>query len=172
MQLKPTDKISFSVGNDTITVASADWNTIIDTSSVPRNVTVTLDPDFNASPTTRNRFQYLADLIHEDSGGDFDMYSIASVPDGGDVITLAAYVNPGSSAVRLVHLDLSVTVGPPTTTETTGSFYASAGHSIVIGAKSIYFARLTSPLIKTVPHSKQTDTHFHYTTIPCKTVAC
>jgi hypothetical protein len=172
IQITPPNRIPLGIGNETYEIPANDWNTITGNSVVPRDVTLTLDPDFNASPVTRNRFQYLADLIHKHSGGGFVMYGVAALPDAGNVVTIAAFVNPAAFAVKLTRLDLTVTIGPPATTETRGSFYSAAGHNLTIGPNSIYFAYLTSPLIKTLKSVRNTGFNFHFETKSCKAPAC
>jgi len=172
IQILPPNRLPIGIGNETYEIPANDWNTITADSAVPRDVTLILDPEFHASPVTRNRFQYLADIIYKHSKAGFVMYGIAAVLDGGDVVSIVAIVNPATFAVKLTRLDLTVRVSPPETTLTRGTFYSAAGRSVSIGPKSVYFARLTSPLIKNVANSRTTTFNFHFETIKCGTPAC
>ena len=55
--------ISVTLYNHTFQIAARDWNTITGASIVPQDIGVSLDTDFHAAQTTRNRFQYLADRM-------------------------------------------------------------------------------------------------------------
>ena len=67
VQLRP-GKAGFSVqvGSHNIVIAGNDWDTIVATSKVVPNVDIEFASGFNWTATTRNRFQYLADLIAKD----------------------------------------------------------------------------------------------------------
>ena len=172
IQLVPPNVLSLEIGNEDITVEADDWNTISGSSSVPGEWNAALDPDMHATPTTRNRFQYLADLIGRHTGPDFTLYSIANIRDGRDVVSVVPIVNPGHTAVRLTRLTMTVTVSPPKVTFTKGTFYAAEGQHLVVAPHGIYFARLTTPALGDAKPTQTRSTDFSWNADTCSTSAC
>jgi hypothetical protein len=167
----PAGQLSFDLGNQTITVTADDWNTIVATSEVPALATVALDPYFHPNATSRNRFHYLADVIAQANGPNFGLYGVGSYAEQIDVVTLATWVNPADEPLRMISRTVTITAADATV-ESAGTFYTSAGHSIVIPAHGVSFARLTTPLLKHVPNPHQTKTSFTYKTVPCRSSSC
>jgi hypothetical protein len=155
-------------------IPADDWNTIVATSNIPRDIVVDIAPAFAASLTTRARFQYLADILARHNGPNLAIDSITAVADTvhRQVVTIAAIVNPRPTAVKVTRLDTIVTVGPPYATETAGTFYDAPGTHLSVGSDTVYFVRLTSPLVATQPTGARIICHFHYNTINCATAAC
>ena len=176
IQVKPPNVIPITMGNDSFSITADDWNTITEASNVPHDVVLGLDPDFHASPTTRNRFQYLADVMFKYAPPGFDTVGVGAVPVGGNVVTVVALINNDGNASKVTELNTTVTVGPPTTTIGMGSFYTAADAALAVAPHSIYFARLTMPLTNTPPTisapNKTTNWDFHYSLEDCGGPTC
>ena len=161
-----TSGISVQVGSHNITVTGNDWDTIVAASKVTPNVGVEFASGFNWTATTRNRFQYLADLIARDeSSHDFDPINVATGFNSKNVISVVALYNPGNHAGTLTGLKLTV-ISPPTGTLIgSAEFFATADSSLLIPAKTIIFTRLECPVItqpKLVNGTWEIANHFHY----------
>ena len=140
-------EISFTVGGQEIVITGSDWDTIVASSKVATNVGVEFARGFAWTATTRNRFQYMADLIARDeSAQNFDPLTVVTVPKNDEVISVVALYNPGNKPGTLSGLHLTVISHPGDTVTATGDFFSTANSSLPIPAKTIIFATLTCPL--------------------------
>jgi hypothetical protein len=140
-------QFSVQVGSHEIVVTGNDWDTIVAASKVEPNVGVGFVSGFNWNATTRNRFQYLADLIASDkSSHDFDPITVATGFKNGNVISIVALYNAGDQAGNLTGLKLTVISGPMRTLVGSAEFFATTDSSLMIPAKTIIFARLYCPV--------------------------
>lgn len=180
IQIPSGSSFSLSIGNYTLTVTAADWNTIVDASQVAPLVGVEFAPDFNHTEVvTRNRFQYLADRIFEHyNGSNFEPLSIVEGVSSGAVIDDAALYNPTDQVGKLSGLTVSITNSLSRTTVASGTFYETPSSAIVIPAKTIYFARLTFSSSSLGPSRNgkiSVSVNFHYNQIkfkPCPGQVC
>ena len=135
-------------------------------SKVEPDVGVGFVSGFNWTATTRNRFQYLADLIARDeSSHDFDPITVATGFKNGTVISIVALYNAGNQARNLTGLKLTVISGPTRTLVGSAKFFATTDSSLMIPAKTIIFARLYCPVTtqpKTVNGAWEITNHFHW----------
>ena len=163
-----------SVNGNRLTISGDDWNTITDSSTVSHNVGVTLDPDFHADTTTRNRFQYMADRIIAFAPGSFDPVGIVAEPVGANFVSIVALINPTGDTYQLSGFQETVTESPPDTTVAAATFYSAPGTALVLPGKDIYFVRLTLPLRASPPSSaKSTAYSFHWDRLyDCGTKPC
>ena len=145
IQVPPGAVFSLSIGKHQLTITAADWDTIDATSTIDKLVSVMFSPDFNVTdPTTRNRFQYLADRISMDYGGqNFESLSIVPGVSTGQFVDIAALFNPANQLGQLSGLRVDVIAKPSLQTIASQDFYATPHSAITIGARTIYFARLT-----------------------------
>jgi hypothetical protein len=158
-----TGSIDVSVNGHDFSIAADDWNTITDASVVAHNVGVSLDPDFHAAATTRNRFQYLADRIVPFAPPEFYPIGIVSAPQAPNFVVIAALINLTGNTYQLSGLHVTVTEEPPTATVATGTFYSAAGASLIVPGNNIYFVRLTLPVLATPPSGATKTTYsFHW----------
>jgi hypothetical protein len=161
-------KGSFSVdlNNRSVVIGARDWNTITASSTVAHKLGVTLDPDFHASTTTRNRFQYLADRLAAVAQPRFVPVGIVSTTVGSNDVAIEALLNPTADAYRLSGLHVTVINKSPRTTLGSATFFSGAGQSIVIPARGVDFLRLTVPLSHKPPRpvggELHEETNFHY----------
>ncbi len=138
-------KGSFSVdlNNRAVVIGASDWNTITASSTVAHKLGVTLDPDFHASTTTRNRVQYLADRLAAVAQPRFVPVGIISTTVGSNDVAIEALLNPTADAYRLSGLHVTVIDKSPRTTLGSATFFSGAGQGIVIPARDVNFLRLT-----------------------------
>lgn len=158
--------LSVQVGSHNIVITGNDWDTIVAASKVAPVVGVQFASGFNWTATTRNRFQYLADLIARDeSSHDFVPITVAtSIKDNSVTSTVALY-NAGNQAGTLAGLKLTVISRPARTLIGSGEFFATANSSLLIPARTIIFARLVFPVIgqpKPVNGSWNVTDNFHW----------
>lgn len=158
--------ISFSVGNHEVVITGTNWDTIAASTKVTTNVGVEFASGFTWTATTRNRFQYMADLIAQDeSSKNFDPLSIATGINNETVISVVALYNPENRPGTLSGLHLRIISHPGETVVGTGDFFASADSSLLMPAKTIIFATLDCPLItqpELVNHTWDITDNFHY----------
>lgn len=145
--------LEVTVHNHAVQIAAKDWNTITDTSVVPRDIGVSLDSDFHASQTTRNRFQYLADRMFPFVTHSFGAVGIVSVVKGGNDITIVALMNPTANAFQLTGFSVTISESPPETEISSAKFYSTPDTALTIPGDNIYFVRLTSPAAARPPAS-------------------
>jgi hypothetical protein len=150
--------VSVTLYNHTFQIAARDWNTISGTSIVPRDIGVSLDSDFHAAQTTRNRFQYLADRMVPFITRSFGAIGIVSVAKGATDVTIVALINPTDNAYQLTGFTETIIKGPPTTTVTSAKFYATTGTALTIPGRNIYFVRLSAPVVAAPPPNATTTT--------------
>ncbi len=159
-------QFSVQVGSHEIVVTANDWDTIVAASKVAPNVGVEFASGFSWTTTTRNRFQYLADLIARDeSSHDFDPIAVVTGFKNGTVISIVALYNPGNQAGNLTGLKLKVISRPTRTMVGSAEFFATADSSLMIPAKTIVFARLYCPVVtqpKAVNGTWEMTDDFHY----------
>lgn len=157
---------SVQVGSHEIVITGNDWDTIVATSRVASDVGVEFASGFNWTATTRNRFQYLADLIAQDeSSRDFDPINVITGFKNGTATSDVALYNPGSRAGILTGLKVTIISRPGKTLIGYGDFFETADSSLFIPAKTIVFARLGYPIItqpKPVNGSWETSTNFYF----------
>jgi hypothetical protein len=170
---------SFSVdlNNRSVVIGASDWNTITASSTVAHKLGVTLDSDFHASTTTRNRFQYLADRLVAVAQPRFVPVGIASTTVGSNDVAIEALLNPTADAYRLSGLHVTVIKKSPRTTLGSATFFSGAGQGIVIPARGVDFLRLTVPLSHKPPRPEgnelREETDFHYDRLfNCGTKGC
>jgi hypothetical protein len=159
-------QFSVQVGNHDIVITGEDWDTIVATSKVAPDVGIEFASGFNWTATTRNRFQYLADLIARDeSSHDFDPITVATTIKNNTVTSAVALYNAGNQAGTLAGLKLTVISRPAGTLVGSGEFFATAESSLLIPAKTIIFTRLVCPVIaqpKPVNGAWTVTDNFHY----------
>jgi hypothetical protein len=161
IQVTPPNTIQVTVGSHSFEIAADDWNTIFSKSTVPQAITLGMDPNLNATPTTTARFQYLADVIGRYMPPKFTMSGIGVGSVDGDVASIVAIINPSADAFRLSQVTQSITQGTPAKVITKGSFYTAAGKFLTLPPHSVYFAWWTSrQLVK--PVKGNTSWHFHW----------
>ena len=119
--------IEATIAGHKVTIEASDWNTIVDTSEVPHNVGLTMDADFHASATSRNRFQYLADRLmpYVPTDATFIPLGIASGTDSSGtagnsaantLVAVVGLINPTANSYKLSSLRLEIVADPPPTT--------------------------------------------------------
>lgn len=169
--------LAFSVGNHHISISADNWNTIVGTSIVPHSVGSMIDPQFHATDVTRNRFQYLADLIAQYNLPNFEPIGIAEGIGSGQFIEYSALYNSTDRVSALSGLTVTVTLDPSGVVLAKQTFYSTAGTALVIPARTIYFARLSFAQFKSVPNNPgnsytySIDFHFaHFA--PCQGQVC
>ncbi len=159
-------QFSVQVGSHKIVITGNDWDTIAAASKVEPNVGVGFVSGFNWTSTTRNRFQYLADLIASvENSHDFDPITIATGFKNGSVISIVALYNAGKQAGNLTGLKLTVISGPTRTLVGSAEFFAAGNSSLMIPAKTIIFARLYCPVTthpKAVNGAWEITNKFHW----------
>lgn len=159
-------QFSVQVGNHDIVITGDNWNTIVSTSRVAPDVGVEFASGFNWTATTRNRFQYLADLIAKDeSSHDFDPITVATSIKNTTITSIVALYNAGNQAGTLAALKLTVISRPAGTFVGSGEFFATANSSLLIPAKTIIFARLVCPVTaqpKPINGAWTVTDKFHY----------
>jgi hypothetical protein len=157
---------SVQVGSHNIIITGNNWDTIVATSKVTPDVGIGFASGVKWTATTRNRFQYLADLIARDeSSRDFDPITVATTIDNNTVISMVALYNAGNQSGTLAGLKLTAISQPARTVVGSGDFFATADSSLLIPAKTIIFARLECPVIaqpKPVNGSWTVRDNFHY----------
>lgn len=164
----PAGKTGFTVqvGSHEIAITGNDWDSIVATSKVASDVEIEFASGFNWTATTRNRFQYLADLIAQDENSkDFDPLTIVTGITGKTATSIVALYNPGGQPGTLTGLHLRLVSQPEETLVGSGDFFATTDSSILIPPKTIVFARLSYPVIaqpKPVNGTIETSTSFHY----------
>ena len=164
----PAGRTGFSVqvGNHEIVITGNDWDTIVASSRVASYVGVEFASGFNWTATTRNRFQYLADMIAQDENSkDFDPLTIVTGISDKTATSIVALYNPSTKPGTLTGFHVTLISKPGETLVGTGDFFATADSSMFIPAKTIVFARLTYPVVtqpKPVNGIFQTTTNFHY----------
>lgn len=163
IQLPHSAQLSVQVGTHNLVITGNNWNTITATSRVAENVSIAFGDDFDWTATTRNRFQYLADLIAEYNT--VDGFAPMVIDDGvsnGSFVAIAALYDPLKRAGTLTGLIVTVIANPQRTVVAKSAFYATADSSLVIPGKTIYFVRLTFPSF-TSPKSHNGS--FNYTNL-------
>jgi hypothetical protein len=162
------DGITFSTGylnvslyGHSFNISARDWNTITDSSIVPHDIGVSLDPNIHPSATSRNRFQYLADRMLPFIQTRFGVIGIVFVPKGSYGITITAFINPTSNTYQMSGFTLGIVKGSPETTVSSATFYNTPGTALIIPGGTIYFAWLTSPMTAKVP-AKATSTTYNF----------
>lgn len=159
-------QLSFSVGSHDVVITGSDWDTITASSKVAANVGVEFASDFHWTATTRNRFQYLADLIARDeSSTNFDPLSIVTNVKGDTVRSTVALYNSGGRPGTLSGLRITLLSQPGNIEVGTGSFFTTADSALLIPARTIAFDVLSYPLIaqpRVVNKSVSETTDFHY----------
>lgn len=156
-----TGSLSVTMYNHTFDIAARDWNTIIGTSIVPQDIGVSLDSDFHAAQTTRNRFQYLADRMVPFITRSFGAIGIVSIAKGRTDVTIVAFINPTNNAFLLSGFSETIIESPPTTTVASAKFYTTASTALTIPGHNIYFVRLSSPVVAPPP-SNSTRIAFNF----------
>ena len=139
------------IGNRQLAISADDWNTITGTSNVPVDVGVMVDPRYNPTDITRNRFQYLADRISLYGISDFDVLGIVSGLANGYFMATVAIYNPTSQVVLLSHLSMQITAQQPAVTEASRVFYTATDGGCIIPADTIYFAYVEFPHFEPAP---------------------
>jgi hypothetical protein len=77
-----TGDFQVETGRQRVTITAKDWNTIVASSRVRRDVRVVLPPEWQHNATTKARFQYLGDRIALQAPVRFDVYDIVGSPKG------------------------------------------------------------------------------------------
>lgn len=159
-------RFTVQVSNHEIVITGSDWDTIVASSKVASDVGVDFASGFNWTATTRNRFQYLADLIaRDDSSQNFDPITIVTAINNKTVISIVALYNPGNHPGTLTGLHVKLISQPGEMLVSSGDFFATTDSSLFIPAKTIVFTRLAYPIItqpKPVNGNLETTTSFHY----------
>ena len=158
----PSGDLNITIYNNSFEISARDWNTITNTSIVPQDIGVSIDPNVHASQTTRNRFQYLADRMFPYVKASFLPDGIVSVIKGSDDISIIAFINPTADTYELTGLTLSVKKGSPETTISSADFYTTPDTALTLPAKNIYFAWLSAPLIAKPPLHDPTNTTYNF----------
>lgn len=166
IQVPPSGQFSVQVGSHNVVITGSNWDTITATSRVAESVNIAFGDNFHWTATTRNRFQYLADLIAEYNTVDgFEPIGIESGVSKGAFVSIAALYNPLRQARSLTGLTLTVIAYPPRTVVAKSKFYATADSSLLIPGKTIYFTRLTFSSFTLPPPRNRTRNFtnmFHY----------
>ena len=154
------------VGSHEIAITGNNWDTIVATSRVMSDVEVEFASGFDWTATTRNRFQYLADLIARDEDSkDFDPLDIVTGITDKTATSIVALYNPGAHPGTLIGLHVKLISQPKETLVGSGDFFATADSSVFIASKTIIFTRLTYPVMaqpKPVNGTIETTTNFNY----------
>lgn len=139
------DSFTVPIPNDQqIVLQTCDWNTISNSSSVQRLVGSELDVEFHASDTTRNRFQYLADLIAQRSNISY-LYvaGIAASQQGSQLMLTAYFYNPTPNRLLLSNVAITIRDGsPPLHLLASETFFASSDTALIVPARTVHFADL------------------------------
>jgi hypothetical protein len=169
-----TGSIGVTVAGHRISIGADDWNTIVDTSTVPRIIGLTVDPTFHLTLTGQNRFQYLADRLAEFAPQKFDPVGIVAAPLGRSLVIVVALLNATNTSYQLSGFHVSVTANPPETLVGTGKFYKTESTSPIILAHSVAMMRLTTPVIHAPPKTATvTSYEFRWDRLqPCSTDTC
>jgi hypothetical protein len=153
---KPTDvqaagiqvlgkELAFSVDGHQVVITGTDWNTIVGTSKVPSPVGLILDPIYQVSSTTLNRFQYLADWISHYPVSKFETVGLDVGKLDGRLATTVGLYNPSSQVVEISQLQLKILWQPPVTTEAAQTFFQvpATVSGCIIPARTVYIGRFT-----------------------------
>jgi hypothetical protein len=81
-----------------------DWNTITGSSRVPAQVQISIDPNFHATATTHNRFQYLANHVGLNPRQPIDAIGVVARRKARSLIGIAIIRNNDAISHRLVNL--------------------------------------------------------------------
>jgi hypothetical protein len=159
-------RFTVQVSNHKIVITGNDWDTIVASSKVESDVGVDFASGFNWTATTRNRFQYLADMIaRDDSSQNFDPINIVTAFNNKTAISIVALYNPENHPGTLTGLQARLISQPGETLLGSGDFFATTDSSLFIPAKTIVFTRLAYPLItqpKPINGHLETSSSFHY----------
>jgi hypothetical protein len=163
--------LEVTVGNNHVVIAASDWNTIDGSSSVAKRVCTAFYGDFNATSTTRNRFQYLADRIASYPVASFDPVGIVTAIDDGQRIAIVSLYNPLSHSRRLSGLSLTISAEPDGTTLASETFFSTPNSALLIPGHTIIFGRLRFATFAAAPSTTTSITYnFHYDSfVPVKT---
>ena len=151
--------LQMDVGTRPLAISADDWNTIVGTSKVPVDVGVIVDPRYNPSDVTRNRFQYLADKISLCGLSYFRLLGITGNAAGRHFTSTVAIYNATSQVVRLSHLSMQIIAQPPAVTVASKVFYTATHGGCIIPANTMFFAFLQFPNFTPIP---KTATVFHF----------
>ena len=157
---------TINVSNHKVAITGRDWDTIVASSKVAPDVGVNFASGFNWTATTRNRFQYLADLIaRADSPQGFDPITIVTAINNKTATSIVALYNPENHSGTLTGLHAKLISQPGDTLVSSGEFFTTTDSSVFIPARTIVFTRLVYPLItqpKSVNGHLETTSSFHY----------
>lgn len=153
--------LSVTLYGHSFQIAARDWNTITDKSVVPRDIGVSLDSNFHAAQTTRNRFQYLADRMFPFIRDSFGAIGVVSVVKHSDDTAIVALINPTGDAYQLSGFTETITESPPATPIASAKFYTTPTTALVVPGDNIYFVRLSSPAVGSPPPNP-TKTNFNF----------
>lgn len=170
--------MSLSIGKHyELTIKAADWDTIVATSHVRVLVGVEFAPNWNTKDytyTTRNRFQYLANVISQHYDGiNFEPLSIAPGISKDHVVEDAALYNPTYKVAKLSGLKITIINRLVNKVEASKTFYSKP---IIIPGRTVYYAHLIFPSHSLGPVRNgviMTTTNFHYSHfVPCRQQVC
>lgn len=148
IQMPAKSQFTIGMGSSKINITGYDWDTITSASRVLPLIAVRFAPGFNNSPTTRNRFQYLADLIAtRESSNSFDPIGLATGFGGKSVTTIIALYNAGNKAGTLTGLKLRVIAQQSAKLLGSCGFFASSDSSLLVPSRTVVFARLVCPMM-------------------------
>jgi hypothetical protein len=167
IQVPESGQFSFSVGRRQIVITSSNWNTIIGASTVVSLVGVMFSNNFNTIQVTRNRFQYLADLISEYYKFlDFEPLTVVNGISNHQFVDIAALYNPTTQVKKLSGLSVTIVARPSGRPIASEVFFATPASALVIPGQTIYFDRLTFQVPPNLGASHRSfTTNFHWASI-------
>ncbi len=155
-------EIEVTVNGHEITIPADDWNTISSESAVPHDIGLSLDPEIHASDTTRNRFQYLADLMVQYASSDKPTpVGVVAADHGPSLVTIVAVINRTTDTYRLGDLTVTVRMDPPMTTVGSVTVFSGVDNGLIVPGENISFLWLELPVQNSPPISSQ-STHYDF----------
>jgi hypothetical protein len=157
-------------GGGRIKLPDSNWYTIGSTTSVPADVTVTVDPVIHQDPTSQRRFQYLADLIAIFPQPTFCPSGLLVARQPGAYVEIGVVRNSGHTPLHLHGLHVGLSESPPK--RVVGNQVVFVTDSLTLPANSMYFLEVNFPTNGTPDSAPKTDSFdFHWDLLTPKGVA-
>lgn len=140
---KPGDAFRSSLpGGRELVITYDDWNTIVASTKIPKQVRVRIDPAFNPTATTGNRVQYLADLVGLDVHQRIDAIGLLATVKNGRLIGIPLIRNSDAHDHRLTLLQVKLMRQSSRQLLQEGTFYDASTEHLNLPARSSYLALL------------------------------
>jgi hypothetical protein len=164
--------LQVNIGQQQFVINAADWNTITRASVVPINVGLQLDPDIHPDATTRQRFQYLADLFDASSQATFLPIGLVGALVGNNYVEIVGLYNPTPDIAELSGLHTALVAKSSSNVLGAAVFFSGANGGLTLPAHSVVFERLRLPT-SSPRYSGSTVVSFHWDRLmPCGQRPC